>query len=231
MITIRHSEDRGHFDYGWLDTRHSFSFGDYFNPSQVGFQALRVINEDRVQPSKGFSMHSHENMEILTYVVDGILEHKDSVGNAHRIEAGSMHRMTAGTGITHSEYNASAEDLVHFLQIWIDPGEHNLEPGYEQKCFTGPTSSDKLVLAASPNGRDGSLTVHQDVCVWAGRLEPQDKVELPIAPDRHLWLQVIEGIVVVHGEVLKRGDGAAIRADKVEVECKARAQLLAIDLA
>jgi len=231
MITIRHSEDRGHFDYGWLDTRHSFSFGDYFNPSQVGFQALRVINEDRVQPSKGFSMHSHENMEILTYVIEGTLEHKDTTGNTFRIEAGSIQRMTAGRGITHSEYNASADDPVHFLQIWIDPDETNLEPGYEQRSFAAETAADKLVLAASADGRDNSLEIHQDVRVYAAQLEPGDKIELPVAPERHAWLQVIQGILVVHGEVLKRGDGAAIRSDKIEIECKSQAQLIAIDLA
>ncbi|MHC4971981.1 MAG: pirin family protein [Planctomycetota bacterium] len=203
MIRIRKSEERGHTRLGWLDSRHTFSFGHYLDPAFMSFRTLRVLNDDRVAPGSGFPTHPHREMEILTWVIDGALAHKDSMGNASVLEAGELQRMTAGTGITHSEFNHSATEPAHFLQIWIVPERAGLEPGYEQRSAHGAFG-----LVASRDGRDDSLTVHQDVDVYAGAPAPEFVHEL--RPGRHAWLQIATGEATVNGDLLKEGDGAAV---------------------
>lgn len=210
MITLRLAGDRGHANFGWLDSNHSFSFGNYHDPAHMGFSHLRVINEDRVAPGGGFATHGHRDMEIISYVIDGALEHKDSLGTGSVIRPGDVQRMSAGTGIRHSEYNASDENAVHFLQIWILPEQQNIEPGYEQTFFSDADKQGQLRLVASRDGRDGSVTVHQDVSIYAARLDPGETVEYDIAPERSLWLQVVRGNVLFAGEALQAGDGAAV---------------------
>jgi redox-sensitive bicupin YhaK (pirin superfamily) len=210
MIQIRRSEDRGHAEHGWLDSRHTFSFADYYDPAHMGFRVLRVINEDRVQPAKGFGTHSHRDMEILSYVLEGKLQHKDSMGTGSIIEPGDVQRMSAGTGVSHSELNASSSEAVHFLQIWILPNKDGIKPGYEQKRFSDADKRGKLLLVASRGGRDGSVTIHQDVDLFASVLEPGSEVFHTLAPNRHAWLQVTRGSVLVNGQALGAGDGAAL---------------------
>jgi redox-sensitive bicupin YhaK (pirin superfamily) len=210
MIHLRKSSERGHFDFGWLDTRHTFSFSEYYDPRFMGFRSLRVINEDRVAPGQGFPTHPHQSMEIFTYVLDGALEHKDSMGNGSVIKPGDVQRMSAGRGITHSEYNASKAAPVHFLQIWILPKERGGEPGYEQRHFSAEDKAGRLRLVMSPDGREGSVRVQQDVEIHAARLEPGQTVEKVLAPGRHGWLQVARGGVALNGQAMYQGDGAAI---------------------
>ncbi|MFI5316973.1 MAG: pirin family protein [Myxococcota bacterium] len=232
MIQLRRSDQRGHAQHGWLDSRHSFSFGDYHDPKQMGFRALRVINEDRVQPGKGFPPHSHRDMEILTCVLEGALEHKDSLGNSSVIRPGELQRMSAGSGVTHSEYNASRDALVHFLQIWILPAKQNLAPGYEQRDFGSGEMRDRLRLIASPDGREGSLTVHQDVTLHLGRLPGGARVKHPLAAGRHAWVQLARGSVRANGEKLAAGDGAALSDERaLELESLEPSQVLVFDLA
>jgi redox-sensitive bicupin YhaK (pirin superfamily) len=209
MITIRRSADRGHFEHGWLDTRHTFSFADYHDDRFMGFSDLRVINEDRVQPGKGFGSHGHRDMEILSYVLEGELGHQDSMGTGSSIRPGEFQRMSAGSGVVHSEKNASAEHPVHFLQIWILPREAGIRPGYEQRAFPEAERRGRLRLVASPDGRDGSLTVHQDAAVFAGLLAPGQHVRHEIPAGRTAWVQVARGEVTVNGERLRAGDGLA----------------------
>ncbi len=189
MISIRKAQERGHFDFGWLDTYHTFSFGDYYDPDFMGFRSLRVINEDRVAPRTGFPRHGHRDMEIITYVLEGALEHSDSMGNGSIIRPGDAQRMTAGTGVTHSEANSSETDPVHLLQIWILPGAHGLEPGYEQKTFSDAEKLNQLRLIASADGRNGSVTIQQDASVYASVLEPGQEVVHQVAAGRHAWIQ------------------------------------------
>ncbi len=210
MISLRRRDERGHADYGWLDTYHTFSFADYYDPAHVNFRALRVINEDRVQPGRGFGTHPHRDMEILTYVLEGALEHKDSMGNTSVIHAGELQRMTAGTGITHSEFNPSAEEIVHFLQIWILPETTGLEPSYEQQAIHPERTKGHWLIVASPDGRGESLTIHQDVTVMTAVLAKAAWLSHSLAPGRHAWVQVITGSVTVNGRTLVAGDGAAI---------------------
>ena len=210
MIQIRKAEERGHADHGWLNTYHTFSFADYFDPAQMGFRNLRVINEDRVQPSEGFGTHPHRDMEILSYVLEGALQHRDSLGHGSVIRPGDVQRMTAGTGVQHSESNASKEELVHFLQIWLVPGRRGLEPGYEQKNFSAAEKEGRLRLVASPDGREGSVTIHADALVYAGIFSAGASAALPLARGRHAWAQVARGQVRVNGQTLRAGDGAAI---------------------
>jgi redox-sensitive bicupin YhaK (pirin superfamily) len=210
MITIRKSDERGHANHGWLNTFHSFSFASYYDPKHMGFGPLRVINEDRVSPGKGFGSHGHEDMEILTYVISGALAHKDSMGNVETLQANDLQRITAGTGIVHSEYNGSAKDPVHFLQIWIQPAEYNLTPSYEQLSLTEAEKSGKLRLVASPEGGDGVLKIHQDSRVWIGQPGEAKSLDYTLAPGRKAWVHVIRGSASINGQPLIAGDAAAI---------------------
>ncbi len=210
MLQIRKAAERGHADHGWLNTWHTFSFADYHDPRHMGFGALRVINEDRVQPGEGFGTHPHQDMEIISYVINGALEHKDSMGNGTVIRPGDVQRMSAGTGITHSEFNPSCEAPVHFLQIWILPDTKGLEPGYEQKFFSNEEKRGRLRLVASKDGRDGSLTIHQDAALYDSILEEGMEMHYPVPAGHHLWLQVVCGAVNVNGVSLGQSDGATI---------------------
>ncbi len=236
MITLRPSEERGHANHGWLDSYHTFSFANYYDPDHMGFRALRVINEDRVVPSKGFGTHGHRDMEIVTYVLQGALEHKDSMGNGSVIRPGDVQRMSAGTGVTHSEYNHSAQDPVHLLQIWILPERNNLAPGYEEKRFSAAEKQGKLRLVAARDGRDGAVTVHQDVDLFASLLAPGEAVAHSLRPGRHAWVQVARGAVTLNGQTLKAGDGAAVSpegdlATDLTIAAQADAEFLLFDLA
>ncbi len=231
MIEIRKADDRGRFDFGWLDTKHTFSFGDYYDERHMGFGALRVINEDRVAPGKGFGTHPHRDMEIVTYVLEGSLGHKDSMGNGSEIRPGEVQRMTAGTGVTHSEMNSSRTEPVHLLQIWILPERRSLAPGYEQRSFDLSANTGAFQRVASRDGRDGSVTVHQDVTVWAARFDAGQRAEIPIASGRRAWVQVARGDVRVNGTALTAGDGAALRDEpRVAVEADGAAEVLVFDL-
>lgn len=231
MVQVRRSEDRGHAQHGWLDSYHTFSFGHYYDPKHMGFRTLRVINQDRVEPGRGFGAHPHNDMEIVSYVVQGALAHKDSTGTEEVIRPGEVQRMTAGSGITHSEYNASKTDPVHFLQIWILPERKGLEPGYEQRAFPAEEKQGKLRLVASRDGRDGSVTIHQDVALFASLLEVGESVSHSLAPGRHAWVQVVKGGVTVNGEALVAGDGAAVSEEAVvEITGREAAEVLLFDL-
>ncbi len=232
MLIVRKSADRGHFNHGWLDTFHSFSFADYHDPNHMGFRHLRVINEDRVAPGQGFGTHPHRDMEILTYVLEGALEHKDSMGNGSIIRPGDVQRMTAGTGVTHSEFNPSEQEPVHLLQIWILPERRNLPPGYEQKTLSPEQWVGGLRLVASRDGRKESVTVHQNVALYAGRLAPGQKVTQPFADGRFAWVQVARGTVTANGEPLRAGDGAALAGEAaLALEAGDPAEVLVFDLA
>jgi len=232
MRRIRKATRRGHANHGWLESFHTFSFAGYYDPDHMGFRALRVINEDRVQPARGFDAHSHRDMEIVTYVIEGALEHRDSLGNGSVIRPGDVQRMTAGTGITHSEYNASETDLLHFLQIWIVPEAENLAPSYEQKSIPADDRRDRLRLAASPDGRDGSLRIHQDVSLYVGLLGPGSVLEHDIDPSRHVWLQVVDGSPRLGGARLEPGDGVALSGEStLDLHADAPSEILVFDLA
>jgi quercetin 2,3-dioxygenase len=232
MIQLRRSSERGHAQHGWLDSRHTFSFADYHDPKHMGFRALRVINEDRVQGGQGFPPHSHRDMEILTCVLDGALEHKDSLGTTSTIRPGELQRMTAGTGVTHSEFNASRDQPVHFLQIWIIPAQQNLRPGYEQRDFGSGDMRDRLRLVASPDGREGSLTVHQDASLYLGRLARDTKLDHVLADGRFGWVQVARGHLRLNGQTLRSGDGAALSGERaLSFEAVESSQVLLFDLA
>lgn len=231
MHITRLSQDRGIADFGWLKSRHTFSFGDYFDPRHMGFGPLRVINEDRVEPGKGFGTHPHRDMEILSWVLDGTLEHEDSMGTGAQIRPGELQRMTAGTGVMHSEFNASNEEPVHFLQIWIVPEERGLEPGYEQRRFASSDLADQWRLIASRNPRDGALKIHQDVDLHATRLSAKHELTFVPASGRKLWLQVARGVVEVDGETLEAGDAAAwTDAGRLAVLAREDAELLLFDM-
>jgi redox-sensitive bicupin YhaK (pirin superfamily) len=210
MIKIRKSAERGHFDFGWLKTYHTFSFDRYYDPAHMAFRSLRVINEDRVQPGHGFPTHSHRDMEIITYILEGALEHKDSMGTGSVIRPGDLQRMTAGTGVAHSESNPSDDEPVHLLQIWILPEREGLEPSYEQINFAREELRGKLRLIASSSGRDGSVTIHQDARVYATILELNESVTLDLKPDRYAWVQVARGAIKLNDNYLQQGDGAAV---------------------
>jgi redox-sensitive bicupin YhaK (pirin superfamily) len=230
MITIRKAAERGHFDFGWLDTYHTFSFGDYYDPEFMGFRSLRVINEDRVAPRTGFPTHGHRDMEIITYVLEGALEHRDSIGNGSVIRPGEVQRMTAGTGVTHSEANSS-EDPVHLLQIWILPNARGLKPGYEQKTFTDDEKRDRLRLVASADGRDGSVTINQDASIYASVLAAGREVIHQLAPNRNAWVQVARGRIEINGNDLNQSDGAAISGETaIAIAASEPAELLLFDL-
>lgn len=232
MITLRKSEERGHANHGWLDSYHSFSFANYYDPNNMGFRALRVINEDWVQPGRGFGTHPHRDMEIITYVLEGALEHKDSLGTGSIIRPGEVQKMSAGTGVTHSEYNPSKTELVHLLQIWIVPDQKNLPPSYEQKTYSTAEKQNQLRLIASPEGRDGSVTVHQDVKLYASVLDAGKKVVHELSPNRHVWVQVAQGEITLNGLSLGAGDAAAISEEnRVVVIANTASEILLFDLA
>jgi len=232
VIQVRRSEDRGHADHGWLDTRHTFSFADYDDPRYRGFRDLRVINEDHVAPGAGFPTHGHRDMEILTYVLSGAVEHRDSLGSRAVVRPGEVQRMTAGRGVMHSELNPSRDEPLHLLQIWILPEGAGLEPGYEQRAFPIDAERGRLTLVASHDGRDGSLTIHQDASVYAGALGAGDRVVHRIAPGRHAWLQVARGGVEVSGHALAAGDGLAASEEKeLAIAAGGDAEVLLFDLA
>jgi redox-sensitive bicupin YhaK (pirin superfamily) len=230
MVTIRRSEDRGHADHGWLDSHHTFSFADYFDPKHTQFRSLRVLNEDRVLGGQGFSSHPHRDMEIISYVVSGALEHKDSLGTKAVMRAGDVQRISAGTGVVHSEYNASKEDPVHFLQIWIVPDERGVTPEYAEKSFRD-AAPGKLHLIASKTGRDGSLSIHRDADVNVARLAQGGKLDYDVVAGRGAWVQLIDGTLAVNGEKIVAGDGAAISDERqVRLESGDGAHFLFFDL-
>ncbi|HMY22182.1 MAG TPA: pirin family protein [Polyangium sp.] len=232
MITLRRARERGHANHGWLDSYHTFSFAGYYDPRQMGFRTLRVINEDRVEPARGFGTHPHRDMEIVSYVIEGALEHKDSMGNGSVIRPGDVQRMSAGTGVTHSEFNGSRTELVHFLQIWIIPEKQGLAPGYEQKHFTTAEKQGKLRLIASRDGREGSVTIHQDADIFAAVLDAGQTISYSIAPNRHLWVHVVRGEANVGGNDLSAGDAAAVSGEnEFTVSGLKSAEVLLFDLA
>jgi redox-sensitive bicupin YhaK (pirin superfamily) len=231
MITVRRSDERGNTRSNWLDSRHTFSFGDYYDPKNMGFSHLRVINEDRVNPGAGFGTHSHRDMEILTYVLEGALAHKDSMGTSSVIRPGEIQRMSAGTGISHSEYNASQTKPVHFLQIWIMPDQTGLKPGYEQRAFSIDKNLGRFALVASKEGRNNSVTLHQDVEVWAARFAPNEQVTIRLRPGRHAFVQAAHGAVTLNGVMLNTGDGAAVSQEQIlEFKAVDDAEILLFDL-
>ena len=230
-ILVRRAAERGHGDHGWLDTWHTFSFADYYDPRFMGFRVLRVINEDTVAPGRGFPTHGHRDMEIISYVLEGALEHRDSLGPGSVIRPGDVQRMSAGTGVRHSEFNASATEPVHFLQIWIEPAAAGIAPGYEQKTFTDADKRGRLRLVASPDGADGSVTIHQDARVYATRLQTGEEVEHKLAPGRHAWIQLVRGAARVDGRHLEHGDGAAVSGESaVRLVGEQDAEALVFDL-
>ena len=233
MITLRPGSERGLADHGWLRSFHTFSFADYFDPAHMGFRALRVINEDRVAPGKGFGAHGHRDMEIISYVLEGALAHRDSMGTGSVIRPGDVQRMSAGTGVTHSEMNGSKTEGVHFLQIWIVPAKTGIEPGYEQKTFSDDEKRGRLRLVASPDGRDGSVTIHSDQYLYAGIFDEAAKTSLSLDEGRHAWVHVARGAARVNGHDLRAGDAAAITDEpNVVVEgLQGGGEVLVFDLA
>jgi quercetin 2,3-dioxygenase len=230
-LEVLRSADRGYFDHGWLKTFHTFSFADYYDPKWVEYGPLRVINEDRVAPGQGFGKHGHRDMEIVTYILAGELEHQDSMGNGSIIRVGDVQRMSAGTGVTHSEYNPSATQPVHFLQIWIKPQALRQTPGYEQKHFTAADKRGRLRLIASPDGADGSVVIHQQVRIYAGLFADGERAELQLPPGRRAWLQMARGRLVVNDTPLAAGDGARAAApERLTLHGGADAEVLVFDL-
>jgi quercetin 2,3-dioxygenase len=232
MIRIRKADERGHFNHGWLDTYHTFSFGEYYDPAHMGFRSLRVINDDRVHPGQGFGMHGHQDMEIVTYVLEGALEHKDSLGNGSIIRAGELQRMTAGTGVRHSEFNPSDKQSVHLYQIWLLPERKGLKPSYEELTLGEAEPRGQFRLVASPNGAAGSMTIHQDARLYLASLLPGQAVAHAIERGRAAWLQVLRGDVNLLGNHLSAGDGVSITAENsVSVQVTVPAEVLLFDLA
>jgi len=231
MMVVRKSADRGYFDHGWLRTYHTFSFADYFDREQMGFGSLRVINEDFVQAGKGFGTHPHRDMEIITYILEGQLAHKDSMGNGSVIKPGDVQRMTAGTGVTHSEYNVSQSETVHLLQIWILPKYTGLEPSYEQKYLDAREKQDRLRLVASPDGREGSVSIHQDASMYAATLSKGKELSHTLENGRRAYAHVVRGAAKVNGEQLSAGDGAKITGEKsIRLAAAENSELLLFDL-
>ena len=232
MITIRKAQDRGHANHGWLDTWHTFSFGSYQDRNHIRFRSLRVMNEDRVAPGKGFGTHPHNDMEIVTYVLSGALEHKDSMGNGEVLRPGEFQRMTAGTGITHSEFNPSLTEPVHLYQIWLYPEQSGLTPSYEQKAFPQTERHNRLRLAASRDAAEGSLTIHTDARIYLAELQSDHTVQHELVPGRHAWLQVLRGRVTLNGSDLETSDGAAVSDEReLRITATQDAEILLFDLA
>ena len=231
MIDIIHAESRGAADHGWLKAKHSFSFADYYDPSRMGFASIRVINEDRIEPSQGFGTHPHKDMEIVTYIIDGALEHKDSMGNGSVIRAGDVQRMTAGTGVHHSEFNHSETETVHLLQIWILPEENSLQPGYEQQHFDRKDKLNQWRLIASRDARESSMRVHQAVDLYASVLEAGHELRHSFAAGQSGFLQIVSGSVAANGEQLTAGDGATIQdVDELIFEATSEAEAILFDM-
>lgn len=232
MIRLRRSADRGHFDHGWLNTYHTFSFSRYYDPRHMGFRSLRVINEDWIAPGQGFGTHDHDNMEIVTYVLEGELAHRDSLGSGDVIRAGELQRMTAGTGISHSEFNASGAESVHLYQIWLLPERAGLEPSYEQKAFPQEERQGRLRLVASPDGSDGSLMIRQDARLYLGSIDSDRELTHTLASNRHAWLQVLRGNANVNNVALSAGDGTAVSDESsLVIRVDSPAEVLLFDLA
>lgn len=232
MITLRKAEERGHANHGWLDSYHTFSFANYYDPNHMGFRHLRVINQDRVTGGMGFGTHSHRDMEIVSYVLDGSLEHKDSMGNIAVMHKGEVQRMSAGTGVSHSEYNHSKTELAHFLQIWILPEKEGIEPSYEQKVFAQEEKLNQLRPIVSPNGRDGSLSINQDVTIYASVLDNGAEVSYTVPASRYAWVQVARGKATLNGQPLKAGDGVAVSdPGTLNLVGQENAEVLIFDLA
>ena len=230
MLNILRAGDRGHTDHGWLDAYHTFSFADYYNAEYMGFRKLKAINEEWIQPLQGFPSHSHKDMEIIFYVIDGLLEHKDSMGNSGVLYPGEIQRITAGSGITHSEHNASERQPVHFFHIWVFPQSQNITPSYQQMSYQDRLVSGELCLLASPDGREDSLVIHQDVSLYACRSYKVQNIEYQIAEQRHLWVQIIRGEITLNGQRLDAGDGAALSAEPIlSVTANANSEFLLID--
>jgi redox-sensitive bicupin YhaK (pirin superfamily) len=230
MMIIRKANERGHANHGWLDTYHTFSFADYYDPKWMGFRTLRVINDDLVMPGMGFGTHPHQDMEIITYILSGSLEHRDSMGNGRIIRTGEMQYMAAGTGVRHSEFNPSDSEAVHFLQIWIQPDRRGVVPRYAEKKFTH-TPPGALHLVASKSGRAESIAIHQDADLWLARLDTSSRVEHTLAPDRHAWIHVAEGEVTLNGKKLAGGDAAGVNGETaLKIEAAKPAQVLLFDL-
>lgn len=230
MMMIRKANERGHAEHGWLDTYHTFSFADYYDPNWMGFRSLRVINDDLVMPGQGFGMHPHRDMEIITYVLQGALAHKDSMGNGRVIKAGEMQYMSAGTGVLHSEFNPAKDEATRLLQIWIVPDEKGVKPGYAERSLRD-AEPGKLHLMTSKTGRDGSVAIHQDADLWLGKLNPGEKVSHSLGATRHAWLHVAEGEINVNGKTLVTGDAAAVSKEaKLELAANKPSQVLLFDL-
>ena len=232
MISIRRSADRGHFDHGWLDTYHTFSFADYHDPNHMGFRSLRVINEDRVAPGQGFGRHPHRNMEIITYVLSGELEHQDSMGNGAIIRPGEVQYMAAGTGVTHSEFNPSKTEPVHLMQIWIVPDRRGVNPKYEQRAFPGVTQAGKLTLVASGDGESGSIRINQDARMYAATLRAGQAVEdFELRARRGVWLQVLRGMIKINSNLISAGDGASVTEEsRLAISAMDESEILLFDL-
>ena len=231
MMTLRRAGDRGHANHGWLDSYHTFSFGRYYDPKHLGFSNLRVINDDTVAPGGGFATHGHTDMEIISYVLSGALEHKDSMGNGSVIRPGDVQRMSAGTGVTHSEYNHSATEPVHFLQIWLEPNRLGVAPEYDQIHFSAEQRSGRLVLLASPDGRDGSIATHQDALLYGTLLAEGESVAHPVTAGRRAYVHMARGRGQVNGQELAAGDGLAIeRSDELHLQGVDQAEVLVFDL-
>lgn len=231
MIKLRQSQQRGHAHHSWLDSYHTFSFANYYDPDYMGFRALRVINEDRITPSAGFDTHGHRDMEIITYVLEGALEHKDSIGNGSIIYPGDVQRMSAGTGIFHSEFNHSQTESVHLLQIWLLPETNGISPGYEQHKFDIAKNPGKLHLLAARDGREGAVNIHQDVDLYGGILGKSDRISYILQPQRHAWVQVARGEIIINGLSMNQGDGGAISDETdIVIEATTDAEILLFDL-
>ena len=231
MITLRKSEERGHAQHGWLDSFHSFSFADYYDPRHMGFGPLRVINEDRIAPGTGFGTHGHRDMEIISYVLSGRLAHKDSMGNVEAIPPGDVQRMSAGTGVMHSEFNHAANEQTHFLQIWIEPNVRGIPPSYEQKSFADADKRGQLRLVAAPDGAQGAVTIHADARLYAGLFEGDESASLALAPGRKAYVHLVRGALTVNGQPLSGGDAAKLEAEAEVRLCAGRdAEVLVFDL-
>ena len=232
MITLRRSTDRGYADHGWLKSFHTFSFADYHDPAQMGFGNLRVINEDRIAPGTGFGTHGHRDMEIVSYVLEGALAHQDSMGNGEAIRPGEVQRMTAGSGVRHSEFNHAQDAATHFLQIWLLPSAANLAPGYEQKAFSEADKRGRLCLVAAPDGRDGAVTLHADVSIRAGLFDAEESAALALDPKRRTWVHLARGLLTVNGQALQAGDALGLVGQtQLSLRQGQGAEVLVFDLA